>query len=531
MFKKFTHCYPVTKTLRFELKPVGKTLAHIQHKGFISNDEKRADNYKQMKKTIDEYHKDFISRALAEVQLTDLDKFFQLYQQNKVKTVDDNQKKAYTTEQKKLRKEIVKGFGADEFKSEFKDLFKKELLTKNLEEWLQTNNPTDNEGKQLFYVDDFKKFTTYFTGFHDNRKNIYSDEDKHTALAFRLIHENLPKYFENIVALQSIQAKHPQLFQQLNTAISTDLSELFTESISIGDMLTTEFYNQLLTQQGIDNYNQVLGGISGKSGDKKLQGLNELINLYNQQLPKSEKKNKAPKLKQLYKQILSDRSSISFLPKKFADDGELYQAINDYYLNHLISKLDESHNDNILASISHLVTSISQYDLNKIYIKNDSTLNSIARKLFSDYAVFSYALSHYYQTQIMTDYQQKYAKAKSDNAREKLEKAQHNFIKSYHSIATIEQAYDEYLATLDDSNSLVVNKIDKPIQHYFTHCVMTKATEDKASVSLIKAIDNKYCTIKGDLNAVHQANSKQLSLKSSTIKPIFSFTTIFEISG
>ncbi len=418
MFDKFTHLYPVTKTLRFELKPVGKTLAHIQRKGFIANDEERADNYKQMKKTIDEYHKDFISRALSEVQLTELDKFFDLYQQNKVKTVDDKQKKAYKTAQDNLRKHIVKGFKSDEFKTKFGQLFKKELLTKNLEEWLQANSPTDSEGKPLFYVDDFKKFTTYFTGFHDNRKNIYSDEDKHTALAFRLIHENLPKYFENIVALQSIQDKHPQLFQRFNTAISTDLSKLFTENISLDDMLTTEFYNQLLTQQGIDNYNQLLGGISGQSGDKKLQGFNELINLYNQQLPKSEKKNKAPKLKQLYKQILSDRSSISFLPEKFVDDGELYQAINDYYLNHLISKLDDTHSNNVLNSVAILVKAISHYDLNKIYIKNDSTLNSIARKLFGDYAVLSHALEHYYQSHIMTDYQQKYAKAKSDTARQ-----------------------------------------------------------------------------------------------------------------
>ncbi len=45
----FTQKYPLSKTLRFELKPIGKTLEHIEAKGLLSQDEQRAESYKKMK--------------------------------------------------------------------------------------------------------------------------------------------------------------------------------------------------------------------------------------------------------------------------------------------------------------------------------------------------------------------------------------------------------------------------------------------------------------------------------------------------
>lgn len=37
-FEQFTHLYPLSKTLRFELRPVGATLARIKEGGFLEND-------------------------------------------------------------------------------------------------------------------------------------------------------------------------------------------------------------------------------------------------------------------------------------------------------------------------------------------------------------------------------------------------------------------------------------------------------------------------------------------------------------
>ena len=49
----FSGLYSLSKTLRFELIPQGKTLDYIQKNGLLSQDEHRADSYKLVKKIID----------------------------------------------------------------------------------------------------------------------------------------------------------------------------------------------------------------------------------------------------------------------------------------------------------------------------------------------------------------------------------------------------------------------------------------------------------------------------------------------
>ena len=57
-----------------------------------------------------------------------------------------------------------------------------------------------DEEKEL--VNEFRDFTTYFTGFHENRKNMYVADEKATSIGFRLINENLPKFIDNLNIFQ-----------------------------------------------------------------------------------------------------------------------------------------------------------------------------------------------------------------------------------------------------------------------------------------------------------------------------------------
>ena len=49
-FNEFVGLYPISKTLRFELKPIGKTLEHIQRNKLLEYDAVRADDYVKVKK-------------------------------------------------------------------------------------------------------------------------------------------------------------------------------------------------------------------------------------------------------------------------------------------------------------------------------------------------------------------------------------------------------------------------------------------------------------------------------------------------
>ena len=261
--KQFTNLYPVTKTLKFELTPQGKTLAHIQAKGLLSQDEQRAEKYKKVKKIIDEYHKDFIEKALSGIKLTNLNNFYLQYQLPK----DERDENSFEKIKEALRKEIVAAFGKNEIKAQFTNLFKKELIKEDLLNW------TDDERQSL--VKEFEKFTTYFTGFHENRKNMYSSEEKSTAIAYRIVHENLPKFIDNINIYNTIKSKHKDLDF---APILIELEDII-KGKSLDKIFTLDYFNNLLSQNGIGFINNIIGGRSGKAGEKKIKGLNEYINL------------------------------------------------------------------------------------------------------------------------------------------------------------------------------------------------------------------------------------------------------------
>ena len=100
-FEQFTHLYPLSKTLRFELRPVGATLARIKEGGFLENDNHRAESYKKVKKLIDEYHKHFIEQALGDFSLTEnetegskclnsyLETYIQLYRSSRIEVLKE----------------------------------------------------------------------------------------------------------------------------------------------------------------------------------------------------------------------------------------------------------------------------------------------------------------------------------------------------------------------------------------------------------------------------------------------------------
>ncbi|MDR1974505.1 MAG: type V CRISPR-associated protein Cas12a/Cpf1 [Bacteroidales bacterium] len=359
--KNFTNLYQLSKTLRFELIPQGKTLEHIKESGVLSNDERRADSYKEVKKIIDEYHKYFIKKSLSNVVLDDdlLKEYLELYKIGNKK--DDKQKEKFGDLQTKLRKQIAKAFNTQR-------LFGKELIKEDLLKSLSK----EEDKKKMSLVSEFKDFTTYFTGFYENRKNMYSDKDKSTAIAFRLIHDNLPKFIGNMTVFEKI--KEP-LADKLET-LYADFKE-YLNIAQIADLFQLSYYRNMLTQTQIDVYNSIIGG-KVEEGKEKIQGLNEYINLYNQQ--QTEKTNRLPKFTSLFKQILSDRDVISWLPKMFESDNQVLENVEKVY------------QEIPFAEIKSLIENINEYDLSKIYLRNDTGLTDISQKYLGHWSEISKAI-------------------------------------------------------------------------------------------------------------------------------------------
>ena len=368
-FDSFINQYPLSKTLRFSLIPVGKTEENFNARLLLEEDRNRAAAYERVKGYIDRYHKVFIENVLSEFSFGDISEYTELYYKVGKETADvDKMKKLEDA----MQSALSKAFNKDK---EYKIIFGKEMVYEVLPHFL-------TEKEELEDVKMFDKFYTYFSGFNENRANMYKSGIKN-SIAYRCVCENLPRFLDNAKNFNKIveaidDAKIEELKQTSLAVYGLDLSEIFTPSA----------FDSVLAQSGIDKYKGILGGYSCSDGTK-VPGINELVNLYNQQVAKSDKSKRLPQLKPLYKQILSEGETISFIPESFSDDNEVISAVNTFYTE----KIKEN-----ISNFVKLFADFETYDLSGIYVSAGAAVTDISNAVFGSWSAVSDAWNDEYAT-------------------------------------------------------------------------------------------------------------------------------------
>ena len=505
-FDDFIHQYSLSKTLRFEARPIGETLHNFIKNGLLERDEHRAESYVKVKKLIDEYHKAFIDRVLNDGCLNyegkgkydSLTEYYALYSAPRK---DEAERKHFKDTQQHLRDQVVKKLTSD---NAYKHLFNKELIESykdkedkkklnqaDLVQFINTATPKQrlniSKKEAIDLVQEFCGFTTYFREFHQNRKNMYSDEEKSTGIAYRLINENLPKFIDNMETFKKIAA-----ISEMEDNLK-EIHDNFAEYLNvenIQDMFQLSYYNQLLTQKQIDVYNAIIGGKTDNEHKEKIMGINEYVNLYNQ----THKDAKLPKLKTLFKQILSDRNAISWLPEVFDNDQEALNAIK--YCYDRLSK-------NILRDkiLKELLCSLSKYDTKGIFLRNDSQLTSISKKMSGSWTTIPNAIKN--------DMKDGAPAKKSKESEENYEKRIDNLFKKQDSFSI--DYIDACLNKFDDNNTYT-------IEGYFKEL----GAKDTQSQDIFKQIANAYTDVKLLLNTTYP-KSKNLSQDKENVAKIKRF--------
>lgn len=331
-YESLTKLYPISKTIRSELIPIGKTLENIRKNNILESDVQRKADYEHVKKLMDDYHKRLINESLLGVHLTALEDAAELYFTS---SRDKNTIDEFGKCQDKLRKEIVSFLKNHE---NFPKIGSKDII-----KFLQ--NLSDNE-VDYNSLESFNNFYTYFTSYNEVRKNLYSDEEKTSTVAYRLINENLPKFLDNIKAYAIVKSAGVKV---------EGLSEEEQDCLFI-----VETFERTLTQEGIDNYNEAIGK------------LNSAINLYNQQNNKLDTFRKVPHMKNLYKQILSDREEIFI--DEFSNDEDLITNIESYAVN-LRAFLRSD-------AITSFINALEESEGKKVYVKNDASKTTLSNIVF-----------------------------------------------------------------------------------------------------------------------------------------------------
>ena len=405
----FINRYPISKTLRFSLIPIGKTEENFIKADILKEDLVRDKEYKKVKKLIDKYHKHFLDSVLSTVVLDEIGDYSELYYLPG-KTSKENEQMDVLEE--KMRKTIASAFSKDK---RFKSLFGREIIEEILPEFL-----TDEEEKKS--VEAFCKFTTYFRGFNENRKNIYTHEAKSTAASYRCVNDNLPKFLDNAASF----AKISEVLSNDDVCALDDLTMNLC-GVYLKDIFTCDYFNFVLSQSGIDKYNSIIGGHTNSDGTKE-KGLNEYINLYNQQIAGNDRTKKLPFMKELYKQILSDKDSISFIPESFENDDDLIDSVKNFFSESLCKKI---------ASLDEIFQHFEDYNPDGIFVKSGISVTNISNAVFGDWnAVAKSWKLEYEKAHPLKDIK------KSEKYYDTLQK-EYNAVKSF-SVSELQQLGEEY---------------------------------------------------------------------------------------
>lgn len=363
-FSQFTNLYPIQKTLRRELKPINEkfeydpALTSLWNAEIPEKDKQREKDYQAIKPLLDKLHHEFITESLESIWVVDWSDFvlfYQQYQSKKKRKAELSEKELkqineeFSHRTKELRNQIWASYSqiAEKRKSnpEYVNLKGKSYLTqkgyKILTEagilWVLEKKYKDDPGKSAL-IRRFWNFFTYFTGFNQNRENYYSTEEKSTAVAYRLINQNLLTFANNC----EMQEKFSVL------ALSDQEKKIFNP----------ESYGDYLTQDGIDFYNECIGTIKSKA------------NLYSQS-----HKTKLPQPKILYKQIGS--------PKESAIPFDLITSESEFHdlLDKTLKETDER--------LSHFIWLLDQIwgeeaDISQIFLSK-SALTLISNRYFASW--------------------------------------------------------------------------------------------------------------------------------------------------
>lgn len=453
--------YSRSITLRNALVPVGRTEENIQKLKLLEKDLERSRAYVEVKKLIDGFHRVFIEEVLSKTDLEwgPLYDQFELFQNEKDKQKKNKIKKDLETLQAAMRKQIVKKFKEDE---RFDKLFKKELLSDFVPAVITADESGSISDKKAA-LDAFKGFATYFTGFHQNRQNMYSEEAQSTAISNRIVNENFPKFYANVKLFEYLQKEFPEIIKDTEKSLAN-----FLHGKKLASVFSKEGFNAVLCQSGIDFYNTVIGGISGEAGDKKVQGLNEKINLASQQLPAEEKHKLKRKMTVLYKQILSDRAAASFIPEGFESSEQVYESLKQF---------KEQSLDKAVPLIRELVDT-NDCDLNQIYVPAKE-VTDFSLKLFANWSIVHDGMFLLEKDSVKKSLSEKQVEAlrkdiaKRDCTLSDLQKAYERWAKEYN--IPVEKAARDYF-------NIAELRIDEK-------------SKEKKFVNILKELDEKYCKI------------------------------------
>lgn len=376
-YNSLTNLYSVSKTLRFELKPQYSTLDHIRDDQIVDKGEDLKNHYKIFKKILDQVFSRIINDSLDKTYLDQ--KYISTYQDLAFKHRDqltDKDRAELKTLKETLKKQIDKGLDHKDKKAIFSDPVKFLIDNESIfADLIGDNRPS---------IEAFNRQKGYLSGYLQNRANIFDHTTNETSVAFRIVEENLDIFLNNRLTLQHFLEKVTDK-DGLLKSLQEALSQLGFK-LNLEDLLSLDYFNRTLSQSDIDQYNLLISGKSLENGEK-LQGINEILNQYLQQ--HQEEKLHKIKLKQLYKQILSESKTESFT-LDFVEDNKGFAVMLLQFIDFANQLIEEK--IPLLGMIQELKNgSVSAELLSRLHL-NRKNIKRLSNFIYKDYGYIEQSL-------------------------------------------------------------------------------------------------------------------------------------------
>ena len=376
-FNSLTNLYSVSKTLRFELRPQYSTIDHINEDQIVDKGEDLKNHYKTFKKILDQVFSRIINDSLDKTYLDQ--KYISTYQDLAFKHRDqltDKDRAELKTLKETLKKQIDKSLDHKDKKAIFSDPVN--FLLDNESEF------ADLIGDNRPSIEAFNRQKGYLSGYLQNRTNIFDHTTNETSVAFRIVEENLAIFLNNRITLQHFLEKVADKDGLLKSLQETLFQLGF--KLKLEDLLSLDYFNRTLSQSGIDQYNLLISGKTLEDG-AKLQGINEILNQYLQQ--HQEEKLHKIKLKQLYKQILSESKTESFT-LDFVEDNKGLAAMLLQFIDFANQLIEEKMP--LLGMIQKLKNSSASSEfLSQLHL-NRKNIKRLSNFIYKDYGYIEQAL-------------------------------------------------------------------------------------------------------------------------------------------
>ncbi|MGL5648858.1 MAG: type V CRISPR-associated protein Cas12a/Cpf1, partial [Clostridium sp.] len=192
-----------------------------------------------------------------------------------------------------------------------------------------------------------------------------------------------------------------------------------------------------------------------------------------------------PKLKILFKQILSDRETTSFIPETLKNDLEVIDVLKGLEVQ--LQETVMNRNDGI--GIVELFKNIEDYNLSKIYVRNDISLTSLSQMMFGDWSIITKGLEANYDEENIVLNTEKYREI-----REKYLKKRDSFtvteinegLKKLGREETVEKFFKEFSKTINDKKKNYIEDIKEKYNNLQKLLGGTKTIHKKGLPSDIK---------------------------------------------